>query len=191
MTSIESPGPRDVAPWRLRAAHAVDGVGMRAVLLGLVTVVAIAVQAELRLPTGVPGHRGVLWLGLLVATALTARRAGVTTAVGLASAGVLLGTGIGPNGVLGVAPYVLAAAAVDAVLLAGVVRRHPVLLAVLAAPIHLVALVVPLTRSLRVGVTLPAMLPGMTTVIALHVLFGLGAGLAGWGLSRAVTRAPR
>ena len=96
----------------------------------------------------------------------------------------MLGAGAGPGGLLGVVPYVLAALALDLLVDTPIVRRRPFVLALLAAPVHLVALVVPVTRSLGVGVGLPALLPGMGWVVLLHLAFGLGAGLLGWGLAR-------
>jgi len=42
----------------------------RGVLLCGITVVAVVVQAQLRSPIGVPGHRGLVWLTLLVAVVL-------------------------------------------------------------------------------------------------------------------------
>jgi hypothetical protein len=51
--------------------------------------------------------------------------------------------------------------------------------------VHLVALIVPVSRSLLVGVAPTALAQGLTTVALLHVVFGAGAGLLGWGLAAA------
>lgn len=159
-------------------------VGSASLVVAALAVVAITVQADLRTPLQLPGHRGVLWLGLLVATALLARRAGLAAVTGLVSAGLVLGLGLSPAGVLGVLPYVLAAVALDVLLQVGAVRSRPWLLALLAGPVHLLALVVPLARGVRVGVAPSAALPGMSTVALSHLVFGLAAGLVGWALWR-------
>lgn len=156
--------------------------------VALLAVGAIVLAAEVRTPMQMPGHRALVWLSALVATALLARHRGTTTAVGMVAAGTLALTGLGNGGVLAALPYLLAAVALDAALLVGAVRRHPILLALLAVPIHLLALVVPLTRSARVGVTPLDALPGMGSVVLFHLVFGLAAGLIGWGVYRAARR---
>src|SRR4030088_2952641 len=45
-------------------------------LLCVLAAAGFVVQQELRTPLHVPGHRGLLWLGLLVAVRLGARRPG-------------------------------------------------------------------------------------------------------------------
>ena len=178
MTTLD---PRS-ALWTARARAAVPDLAV-----GLLAVVAIVLAAEVRTPMQLPGHRALIWLSALVATALLVRHRGTTTAVGVVAAGTLAFTGLG-NGVLGAVPYLLVAVALEAVLLIGAVRTHPILLALLAMPIHLLALVVPLTRSARVGVTPLDALPGMGSVIVWHLVFGLAAGLIGWGVYRLTRR---
>lgn len=151
-----------------------------------VVVVAAAVvvlAADVRIPLQLPGHRGLLWLTALVAAALTTRRPGPTTAAAVLAAGVVAVTGTGNAGPLGVVPYVLAALALDALLAVGVFRRFPLLLPLLAAPIHLVALVVPVLRSARVGVGPAGSLPGLAPAALSHLVFGLAAGLLGAGIA--------
>lgn len=84
----------------------------------------------------------------------------------------------------GLAPSLAAALALDAAGLVGTVRRHPAPLALAAAPIHLVALVVPLGRSLAVGVTPAAATAGMGGLVGRHLLFGLVAGVPAWVVVR-------
>ncbi|GAA1861639.1 hypothetical protein GCM10009836_47290 [Pseudonocardia ailaonensis] len=158
-------------------------------LLAVAAAAVVVVAADVRVPLQLPGHRGLLWLTALVATALIARRPGPATAAGLLAAGTVAVVGIGNGGPLGAVPYVLAALLLDLALGAGVIRRRPVLLALLAAPIHLVALVVPIARSARVGVGLSGSLPGLGPVALSHLGFGLVAGLAGWGIARVVRAA--
>lgn len=153
----------------------------------VLAVAGIVAQADLRLALHAPGWRGVIWLGLLVGVAYVARRPGSTVAVALTASAAALLLGLVPQGPLGVVPYLAAAAALEAVAALDVVRRHPVVLALAAAPIHLVALVVPLGRSLAVGVTPAAATAGMGGMVLLHLVFGLAAGL----LALAVTASRR
>ena len=150
---------------------------------------AVVVAADVRIPLHLPGHRGLLWLTALVAAALIARRPGPATAAGVLAGGTVAVVGIGNGGALGAVPYVLAALLLDGALAAGVIRRRPVLLVVLAAPIHLVALVVPIARSARVGVGLSGSLPGLAPVALSHLAFGLAAGVIGGGVAYAVRAA--
>jgi hypothetical protein len=154
-------------------------------LLCVLAAAGIVVQQELRTPLHVPGHRGLLWLGLLVAVRLAARRPGPTLAVAVSSAALIAGLRLAPEGPLAPLPYVLAAALLDATALVPWLVRRPWIVAGLAAPIHLVALVVPAWRSLLVGVAPTALAQGMTSVAVLHLCFGAGAGLLGWGLAAA------
>jgi hypothetical protein len=159
--------------------------GRSTALLCLLATAGIVLQQQLRTPLHVPGHRGLLWLGLLVAVRLVAARPGPTLAVGVASAGLTAGLGLSPDGSLGALPYLMAAAALDATALVPALRGRSWPVVVLAAPVHLVALIVPVSRSLMVGVAPTALVQGLTTVALLHVCFGAGAGLLGWGLSAA------
>lgn len=160
-------------PVRLR-----HGLAARGALLCGVTVCAILVQAQIRSPIGVPGHRGLVWLTLLVAVLLLTGSPPAIAAVGLTSAGLMAALGLGPQAVL---PPAAAAVILAAVASAQWVHHRPWVIAVLAAPVHLVALVVPLHRTLTAGAS---MHPGMGSVITLYLLFGLAAGLAGWLLAR-------
>jgi hypothetical protein len=154
-------------------------------VLCAVATAGIVLQQEVRTPLHLPGHRGLLWLGLLVAVRLAAGRAGPALAVGAASAGLTAGLALSPDGPLGALPYLLGGAALDGAGLLPGVRGRAWALAILAAPIHLVALLIPVSRSLLVGVDAAALAQGLTTVALLHLAFGLGAGLLGWALAAA------
>lgn len=143
---------------------------LRSIALPVVAVAAIVAQADVRLAIGLPGHRGLLWLTVLAVVAYTARTRGTTTAVGAASALLLAGLGATPVDAL---RYAAAAALLDAALALPAVRRLPVLLAVLAGPIHLVALATPLLRGMPLG-----------DRPLLHLAFGLAAGLIAWAITR-------
>ena len=132
------------------------GLAGRGALLCGVAVLAILVQAQFHSPIGIPGHRGLVWLTLLVAVLLFTSSPPATAAVILA-----------------------------AIASAGWVRHRPWVVAVLAAPVHLVALVMPLHRMLTAGAPMHS---GMNSVIMLYLVFGLAAGLAGWMLARLWSR---
>lgn len=95
---------------------------------------------------------------------------GTATAVGAASALLLTAYGATPVDAL---RYAAAAALLDAALAVPAVRRFPVVLALLAPPIHLVALAAPMLR----GVPL-------ADRALWHLGFGLVAGLLAWGVVR-------
>jgi hypothetical protein len=160
------------------------GVRSTTVLCVLATA-GVVLQQELRTPLHLPGHRGLLWLGLLVAVRLVARRPGPALATGVASAGVTAGLGLSPDGALGAIPYLLAAGALDATALVPWLRDRSWPVVALAAPVHLVALVVPVSSSLLVGVAAPALAQGLAPVALLHLCFGAGAGALGLGLATA------
>lgn len=175
---IHTPSPALRLPvLRVHAMSAVPAVAV-------VATVGIVAQADLRLALHAPGWRGLIWLGLLVTVAFVARRPGTTTAVAVAASATALLLGLVPQGPLGVVPYVAAAAAIEAVAALGVVRRHPLVLVLAAAPIHLVALVVPLGRSVAVGVTPAVAISGMAAVVVSHLAFGLAAGVVAWVIAR-------
>ena len=157
----------------------------QAAALCLLATGGIVLQQALHTPLQLPGHRGLVWLALLVAVRLGTRRAGLATAVGAASGLAIFGLGLSPNGAMGSLPYLAAAIAIDGLAAVAFVRSHPWLLALAAAPIHLLALADPVSRSLRVGVHPTALLQTMQTVIWWHLAFGLAAGVLGWGLALA------
>jgi hypothetical protein len=168
-----------------RAADLVRDLA-RDLALPLVAVAAIAATADLRIPVGLPGHRGLVWLTLLVAVALSARRPGTVTAVGAASTvlGIALGSTVGDP------RYLAAAMLLDAALVIPAVRRHPALLVIAASPIHLVALVGPLVGAVGGSAPLIGLGSGMGTRVVFHLAFGLAAGLLGWAIAAAARRFP-
>jgi hypothetical protein len=157
--------------------------------LVIVATAGVVLQQEMRTPLQLPGHRGLVWLGLLVAVRLIERRPGPAMAVGVASAGLTAAFGLSPAGPLGALPYLLAAAALDATALVPWLRERAWPVVVLAAPVHLVALLVPLSSSLVAGVAPIALAQGLAAPALLHVCFGAGAGLLGCALAAAWRRA--
>lgn len=148
----------------------------REVVFPLLSVVVIAGYADVRIPMGLPGHRGLVWLTLLVAVTLMTQRRATVVAVGAAATVATLAMNVpaGPHGPLGSTRY-LAAAVLLYALIGLTKRRWAWLIALAAAPIHLVALA---------GGSVSAVLPEK---LLFHLGFGLAAGLMGWCIASAST----
>jgi hypothetical protein len=154
-------------------------------LPALATVVLIA-SADIRIPIGLPGHRGLVWLTLLVTVVLMTRVRQTVVAVGAAStvATALLHTS---PGMWASARYLSAALLLYAVAFLVTGHRRWVI-ALAAAPIHLVALAGAVSAGFRGGY-LPAFVsPGLTEKALLHLGFGLVAGLLGWAIASSINR---
>ncbi|MEZ0365463.1 hypothetical protein ACAG26_17415 [Mycobacterium sp. pUA109] len=162
----------------------------REVVFPVLAVAVIVGYADLRIPMGLPGHRGLIWLTLLVAVALTTRRRETVLAVGAGStvASLLLHLAPGPADS---ARYLAAAVLLYAVAAAPVVRRRRWLVALAAAPIHLVALAGSLAPMLGGGHLLVLASAGMTERVLFHLGFGLVAGLLGWAIAFGLDRGRR
>lgn len=149
-------------------------------------IVAIVASADIRIPLGLPGHRGLVWLTVLVAVTLLTRRRETVVVVGAAStlsAAVLDAAGPWMSGrYLAAAMLLYAAAAIPAV------RGRPWLLSGAAAPIHLVALAGSIFAVGRAGALPATVWNGMAERAEFHLGFGLLAGLLGWALASAVNR---
>lgn len=139
----------------------------------LCAVAVIVASTDIRIPLGLPGHRGLIWLTLLVAVALvTARRETVLVVGAASSIGALPMHGLSDP--LWSSRYVAAAGLLFAVAAVPVVRLHRWLLALAAAPIHLVAL----ASSVASGHTMSAWVSnGMLERAGWHAIFGFVAGL--------------
>ncbi|OBJ55085.1 hypothetical protein A9W95_15620 [Mycobacterium sp. 1423905.2] len=134
-------------------------------------VVAIVASADVRMPMALPGHRALLWLTMLVATALVTRARCAVLAAGAGATVATAALQLAPG------PWASARYLAAAVLLCGVSavgRRW--LIAVAAAPIHLVALA---------GAAVDA------DKVVFHLGFGFAAGVLGWAVAAAVDRAAR
>ncbi|OBK21289.1 hypothetical protein A5634_10480 [Mycobacterium asiaticum] len=133
----------------------------REIAFPVLAVVAIVGYADIRIPMGLPGHRGLIWLTLLVAVVLATHRRATVLAVGAAAT-------IATVAIHGSTRYL--AAAILLYLVAAVARRQLAVLA--AAPIHLVAV----TDSLMF----------VPEKLWFHLGFGLAAGLLGWAIAWAI-----
>lgn len=155
----------------------VDRAFAREVAFPALAVVAIVAYADIRIPMGLPGHRGLVWLSLLVAVVLATHRRATVLAVGAASTLATFAIHF-PGGAGGGVRYLAAAILLYAVAAAPIVRRWRWLVALTAAPIHLVALA-------DSGAALFGAVTGEKAWF--HLGFGLAAGLLGWAMASALT----
>lgn len=155
---------------------------VREVAFPLVAVAVIVTSTDIRIPLGLPGHRGLIWLTLLVAVALVTARRETVLAVGAASSIAALPIH-GWSDPLWSSRYVAAAALLFAVGFVPVVRLHRWLLALAAAPIHLVALASSASSEHTISAWVSS---GMLERAGWHVTFGFVAGLLAWAVALGV-----
>ncbi|HEY5198535.1 MAG TPA: hypothetical protein VIJ51_16050 [Solirubrobacteraceae bacterium] len=168
------------------------------VTAGAVTTAGVIGFAAWKVPLGLPGHRALGWLTMLVAARLIAGR-GWGAGVGIVSAVLVLALGISPDGIYGVADYAIAGVLIDATLTARPsIAGNAVKLAVLGAIVLLaVGWIAPLGRSLTGGIPMAELWPslvsvagaGLSRLVVLDLAFGAVAGAMGWGLASALRRA--
>ncbi|BBY40234.1 hypothetical protein MMAN_43680 [Mycobacterium mantenii] len=163
-------------------------VAVREVMLPLIAIGVIVASSDIRIPVGLPGHRGLIWLTVLVAVALvTARREAVLAVGAVSSIAALPMHGLSDP--LWSSRYVAAAALLYAAGSLSVVWRRRWLLAVAAAPIHLVALMSSLF-SWHAGPGMSAWASnGVLERAGWHLVFGFVAGLLAWVVALGLDRA--
>jgi hypothetical protein len=154
----------------------------REVAFPVLAVAVIVAYADIRIPLGLPGHRGVVWLTLLVAVALVTHRRETVIAVGAAStiATLTLHAVASP---WGNARYLAAAVLLYATATVPAVRRRRWLIVLAAAPIHLVALAGPVGALVARGYLSALVSTGMVEKAVFHLGFGLVAGLLAWAVA--------
>ncbi len=159
----------------------------REVVFPLLAALAIVSYSDIHIPMGLPGHRGLVWLTLLVAVVLVTHRTVTVVAVGAAAsvATLALNFPAGAAAAVGSTRYFTAAVLLYAVAAAPMVRRRRWLIVLAAAPIHLVALADSLAALLGRG-NLPAF-AGVAEKVLFHLGFGLAAGILGWAIASALT----
>jgi hypothetical protein len=172
------------APWQRCVA---GGIGVAGVI-GF---------AAWKIPMGLPGHRALGWLTVLIVVRLLAGR-GSAAIVGVLGAAAVLALGISPDGIYGVADYAIAGILIDATLTVRPgIARNGVKLAVLGAIVLLaVGWIAPVGQSLTGGVPMADVWPslvsafgaGLSRLIVLDLAFGAAAGLMGWSLATALNR---
>ena len=162
---------------------------VREVAFPVLAVAVIVASTDIRVPLGLPGHRGLIWLTMLVAVALATARRETVLAVGAASSIAALPMH-GLSDPLWSCRYVAAAAMLYAVASLPMVRVRRWLLAVAAAPIHLVALASSML-SWHSGANLSAWASnGMLERAGWHMVFGFVAGLLAWVVALCLGRPP-
>ncbi|MCV7077987.1 hypothetical protein [Mycobacterium szulgai] len=152
----------------------------REVVLPVLAVVAIVGYADIRIPMGLPGHRGLVWLTLLVAVVLATGRRATVVAVGTVATIATFAMHAGTGTAVGDLRYVAAGILLCAVAGVRLARRRRWVIVLAAAPIHLVALI---------G-SVAAISPALAEKALFHLGFGLVAGLLGWAIASAAGRAP-
>lgn len=161
----------------------------REAVFPLLAVAAIVASTDVRIPLGLPGHRGLIWLTLLVAVALVTVRRETVLAVGAASTVAALPMH-GWSDPLWSSRYVAAAALLYAVASLPTVRARRWLLAIAAAPIHLVALASSVF-SLHTGGHMSTWVSsGLLEKAGWHVVFGFAAGMLAWAVALCVGYLP-
>lgn len=149
----------------------------REVGLPALAVALIVVYSDIRIPLGLPGHRALVWLTLLVVVALATRRREMVIAVGAAA--TMATFALQSAGPWASGRYVAAAVLLYTVAAVPVVRRRRWLLALAAAPIHLVALGSSVVALMGRGHVSAFASAGMTERVLFHLAFGWIAGLLG------------
>lgn len=145
----------------------------------LLATAIIVASTDIRIPLGLPGHRGLVWLTLLVAVALVTVRRETVLAVGAAASTAALPMH-GLSDPLWSSRYVAAAALLYAAACVPVVRARRWLLALAAAPIHLVALVSSVVAFHGGGHMSAWVSTGILEKTFWHLVFGFLAGLLAW-----------
>jgi hypothetical protein len=148
--------------------------------------------AAWKIPMGLPGHRALGWLTVLIAARLIAGP-GWSTIVGVLGAAAVLALGISPDGIYGVADYAIAGILIDATLaVRPTVARNGFALAVLGGVVLLaVGWIAPLGQSLTGGVPVADLWPslvsafgaGLSRLVVLDLTFGAVAGVMAWSLA--------
>lgn len=157
----------------------------REVVFPVLAVAVIVGCADIRIPVGLPGHRGLVWLTLLVAVALSTRRRETVLAVGATSTVATLALLPHPTDS---ARYLAAAVLLYAVAAAPVTRGRKWLPALAAAPIHLVALAGSVAALLGGGHLIALSSVGFTEKALYHLGFGLAAGVLGAAIAFGMDR---
>lgn len=150
----------------------------RHVVLPVFAVAAMVAYSDVQIPLGLPGHRGLVWMTLLVMVTLTARRRETVLAVGAAATAATFALHASANP-MGNVRYVAAAVLLCAVAAVPGIYRRPWLLAISAAPIHLVALGGSIVALIGRGYLSGFASAGMSERVEFHLAFGLLAGLLG------------
>jgi hypothetical protein len=165
---------------------------------GLAAICTSAIMLQPHTPLGLPGHRALGWLSLLLVMRLEGGT-GWASAVGLASAVGTAAIGRSPNGSFwGVLQYVMAGIGIDAFLAARPqLARNPLHLAGLGAfLLLLVGWITPISNSFVAGVSIRGIwvslgslgASGWMRLLGSDLGFGAGAGVIGYSVAWLVNR---
>jgi len=165
---------------------------------GLAAICTSAIMLQPHTPLGLPGHRALGWLSLLLVMRLEGGT-GWASAVGLASALGTLAIGRSPNGSFwGVLQYVVAGIGIDAFLAARPqLAKNPLYLAGLGGLLLLlVGWITPISNSFVAGVSLRGIWVSLTSMgasswvrlLGSDLGFGAGAGVIGYSVAWLVDR---
>ena len=175
------------APRALSASRVIVYEAITVVVLSLAAA-GIIWQQIVHTPWGLPGHRGLFWLSMLIAVRWATDRPGVALGTAAAaSTGILL---LDPSMGVHVATYLIAGFLVDLTAKSPLIRRHRWTMIGLAPLILLVNLINPFVHNLALE-PLSSVITGMWFYTQGHLLWGLAAGLTGMGtgvLGRALLR---
>ena len=166
-------------PMTVMQRPAAGFMAVREAVFPLLAVATIVASTDIRIPLGLPGHRGLVWLTLLVAVALVTARRETVLAVGAASSIATLPMH-GWSDPLWSSRYAAAAALLYAAGSLPAVRVRRWLLSVAAAPIHLVALVSSVFGLHAGGHLSTWAANGLLEKAGWHLVFGFLAGLLAW-----------
>lgn len=199
--SIRSALRRPAARSRTRHTGNFAGMMQQRYQRGIVNAVGVGgvwIFAAWKVPMGLPGHRALGWLTMLLLVRLMAGP-GRAAFVGCFAAALVLVTGISPNGIWGVAQYAIAGILIEtALLIRPSITRNAVSMAVFGALVLLaVGWIAPLGRSMTGGIPMTEVWPSLVSMFGaslsrlflLDLAFGASAGLMSYGLVRAFVRA--
>ncbi len=150
-----------------------------AFLIGL-GILAVALHAYLRLPVNIPGHKGLIWIGLLMVGRLLSQRRWAATATSASAAATSLLPIMGFKDPLDTVVLLISGIVLDFGY-----RLSPRLVvsiwgvALLGALAHAVKPIAKVLASAASGFPYPSLISGLAYPLALHALFGaVGAILA-------------
>ena len=153
---------------RLRTRAAAE----TAFLIGL-GVVAVALHAYLRLPLKIPGHKGLIWIGLLMVGRLVSQRRWAATTTSASAAATSLLPIMGFKDPLDTVVFLISGFVLDLGYLLSprlVVSIWGV--ALMGAVAHATKPMAKLLVSVGSGFPYPSLLTGLAYPLALHALFG-------------------
>lgn len=141
-------------------------------LIGL-GVLAVTLLAYLRLPLKIPGHKGLIWIGLLIVGRLVSQRRWAATTSSASAAAISLLPVMGFKDPLDTAVFLISGFVLDLGYLLSprlVVSIWGV--ALLGALAHTVKPIAKLLVSVGSGFPYPSLMLGLAYPLALHALFG-------------------